>query len=149
MTEQKDFRGKARKQYQTVNTEPSQTVQSDADGGDIQKIMARYKAVGIIENLNKIEATFQDVTSFTDFADVMRTAKEAEFEFMKLPSKVREIFEHDVAVWLDSAHDEEKRRALAEAGYIAPIEEPAEAGLPTAPAGTSDPGPSDPGNPPA
>ncbi len=121
MAEQLDSRGKPRKQYQTVNDGPVMTVQSDAEEADIQKILKKYKEVGIIDHLNVTEATYRDVTTFSDFADVMRTAKEAEKDFMKLPSKVREIFKHDVATWLDTAHDEEKRTALREEGKISPL----------------------------
>ncbi len=113
-----DYRGKPRSLYQTVNDAPSMTVQSDKDAADITKILDKYKQVGIIDNLNMAEAMFKDVTEFQDFADVMRHAKLAEAEFMKLPSKVREIFGHDVATWLDTAHDEEKRDALVAAGVI-------------------------------
>ncbi len=113
-----DSRGNKRSDYWTVNREPSQTLQSQAAQGNIQEILKQYKQVGIIENLNEAEAQFLDVTEFTDFGDVMRQAVAAEAEFMKLPSKVREIFEHDVAVWLDTAHDKDKRDALVAAGLI-------------------------------
>ena len=116
--EQLDYRGKPRSKYQTFFLDESQTVQSDAPKADIVKILKRYKQVGIVEHLNQTEAQFRDVSEFTDFADLMRQVKDAEGEFLKLPSKVREIFDHDVAVWLDSAHDEEKRNALVEAGFI-------------------------------
>ena len=39
VSEQRDYRGKLRSRYQTVNDEPSMTVQSDADGADINKIV--------------------------------------------------------------------------------------------------------------
>ncbi len=115
---QLDHRGRPRAQYQTVNNLPSKTIQSDAPEADIIKILKKYKQVGIIDHLNLTEATYQDVTNFTDFADVMRVAKEAENQFMELPSKVREIFDHDVANWLDTAHDEEKRASLVTEGKI-------------------------------
>ncbi len=110
-----DSRGKDR--VQTVNTDPSETVQSDAHLADIQNILKSYGATGM-EMLDETQMMFADVTSFTDLADAMNQARLAEVEFLKLPSKVREIFDHDVAVWLDSAHDEEKRDALVEAGFI-------------------------------
>ncbi len=113
-----DHRG--RPPVQTVNDEPSLTVQSEADQADIIKILKKYRQVGIIDHLNLTESTFQDVSSFTDFADVIRTAKEAELQFLELPSKVREIFDHDVANWLDTAHDPEKRASLVAAGIIEP-----------------------------
>ncbi len=136
MTEQIDSLGRKRSKYQTHNTMPSETVQADSEKADINKILKRYKEVGIIENLNLTEASFPDVTELGDFQDVMQTARIAETEFMKLPSKVREIFGHDVATWLDTAHDQEKRASLVEAGEIESVEKSAPA----------DPQPSDPGN---
>lgn len=111
-----DRRGKPR--VQTEFHDESLTVQSDADQADIKKIMKRYTTYGIIDHLNLTEAAFKDVSELGDFADVMRTAQEAEAAFMRLPSKVREIFNHDVAEWLDTAHDQDKRDALVQAGFI-------------------------------
>ncbi len=131
---QRDYRGKLRSKYQTFNNEESKTVQSQAPQADIQEILRKYKEVGIIEHLNRTEATYKDVSEFEDFAAVMRHAKEAETAFFELPSKVREIFNHDVAQWLDAAHDPEKRQALVDAGHIdAP--EVAERAPPVEPAG--------------
>lgn len=125
VSEQKDSRGKRRGDFQTVNTLPSETIQSDADNANITKILAKFHDVGVIQ-LNDADALFLDVTEFTDFADVMRQSKIAEVEFLKLPSKVREIFNHDVADWLDTAHDQEKRDALVEAGYLRAPDKPPE-----------------------
>ncbi len=113
-----DSRGNKRNKYWSENEGPSETIQSHAAQGNIQEILKRYKQVGIVENLNQAQAQFLDVTAFDDFADVMRQAGEAQQKFMELPSKVREIFNHDVAEWLDTAHDDDKRAALVAAGWI-------------------------------
>lgn len=105
MNEQLDHRGKPRSLYQTVNEGPSRTIQSDAKRADIQHILKKYKQVGIVDHLAQTEARWADVSEFTDLADAMRQVKQAEGEFMRLPSKVREVFGHDVAKWLDAAHD--------------------------------------------
>lgn len=110
-----DSRGRPR--VQTINDEPSMTVQSDAHLADITNILAQYGATGM-EQLDQTALEFRDVSEFTDFHELMLQTKEAEKQFLTLPSKVREIFDHDVAVWLDSAHDEEKRDALVAAGFI-------------------------------
>jgi len=115
----KDSRGKPR--VQTINEEPSETIQSDAHLADIHVIMNNYLQDGIA-NLDEADLMFKDVSEFTDLADALNQARVAEVEFMKLPSKVREIFDHDVAVWLDTAHDEDKRDALVEAGFIKRVE---------------------------
>lgn len=124
MEPQRDSRGKLRSRFQTVNDMPSETLQSHASMASIQNILKQYDQVGIIENLNMAEAKFLDITEFTDFADAMNHAKTAEVEFMKLPSKVRELFKHDVANWLDTAYDDDKRTAMVEAGLIAPEDVP-------------------------
>ena len=107
-----DARGKER--FQTVNDLPSETIQSQAQQGDINHILKKYDQVGVIGMLNNAEQVWRDVTSFDDYADAIRHAKDAEMEFMKLPSKVREVFNHDVANWLDAAHDPEKRQNVLE-----------------------------------
>lgn len=110
-----DSRGRPR--VQTMNDEPSMTVQSDAPLADIKNIMKQFLQGGQ-QMLDEADLLFADVSEFTDLADAMNQARDAEVIFMKLPSKVREVFDHDVAVWLDSAHDVDKRDALVAAGYL-------------------------------
>ncbi len=123
----KDSRGRPR--VQTVNTAPSMTVQSDGHLADINNIMLKFGQEGMAQ-LDDAALQFADISSFTDLADAIQQARRAEVEFMKLPSKVREIFGHDVAVWLDTAHDKDKRDALVSAGFLEPakVADPAIAG---------------------
>lgn len=101
-----------RPRVRTVNTEPSKTVQSDVFRTEIKHILAKYKQMGIVEHMQGVDLQFRDVTEFQDFADLMLQTKEAEKVFMGLPSKLRAVFGHDVAVWLDAAHDKDKLEAL-------------------------------------
>lgn len=137
MTENVDFRGRPRKKYQTQNTKPSLTVQSDGPRADIKKLVARYKKTGIVDHLNRAQLQYLDVTNFNDFQDVMETVATAKSMFMELPPQIREFFNNDPAQWLDAAHDPEKRTALVEAGYIAPPESGDPTPTPDAPSGTS------------
>jgi len=116
--DQLDFRGKKRSDTWTVNHDPSETIQSHAKQADITEILKKYKQGLTVEGLDNAEAIYMDISEFTDYADAMRHAALAEQTFMQLPSKVREIFHHNVAEWLDTAHDKEKRDALVEAGII-------------------------------
>lgn len=117
-----DARGRPRVQTSFEGQE-SMTVQSDAAQADIHQILNQYTQFGIVQNLNKADALFMDISEFTDYADAMAHAEMAKLEFMKLPSKTREIFNHSVLEWLDTAHDPEKRNALVDAGIIADPEE--------------------------
>jgi len=97
---------------QTVNDEPSKTVQSDVVRTEIRHILAKYRQTGVVEHMRNVDLQFRDVSEFEDFSDLMRQSKVAESVFMTLPSKVREVFGHDYAQWLDCAHDPEKLKAL-------------------------------------
>lgn len=112
MSKEVTVRDDGRKRVQTINDEPSMTVQSDRDQADIKKVLAKYEQTGVLVNLRDVDLEYRDVTQFDDFADLMRQQKEAEAAFMRLPSKVRELFHHDVSEWLDAAHDQEKLEAL-------------------------------------
>lgn len=122
-----DYRGKPR--VQTVNEDPSETIQSDAHLTDVKNIMASFGARGH-DMLDETALEFADVSEFTDLRDALDQAKNAEEQFMRLPSKVREIFGHDVAVWLDTAHDKDKRDALVAKGFLKalPVDSPGGAG---------------------
>jgi len=113
-----------RPRVQTVNDMPSKTVQSDVFRTEIRHVLAKYKQVGIIEHMRDVDLQFRDVSEFSDFSDLMQQSAEAEKVFMALPSKVREVFNHDVARWLDAAHDPEKleelRPQLEKLGIMAP-----------------------------
>lgn len=102
----------ASERVQTVNTLPDKTVQSDVHRTEIRHILAKYRQVGIVEHMREVDLVYKDVSEFVDFADLMFQSKEAEKRFMGLPSKVREVFDHDVSKWLDAAHDPEKLEAL-------------------------------------
>ena len=101
-----------RRRVVTMNEDPSLTVQSDRHLAEMKEILRAHKVVGIEEHLREVDLQFRDVSEFTDFADLAMQAKVAEGEFMKLPSKIREVFHHDHVRWLDAAHDPEKLEAL-------------------------------------
>lgn len=121
-----DVRRKPR--LQTVNDLPDMCVQSDVHRTEIKHILAKYQQVGIVEHLREVDLVFRDVSEFSDFADMMRQAKVAEAEFMKLHPKLRQVFDNDVMVWLDAAHDpkmiEERRSQLEKLGVLKPLTPP-------------------------
>lgn len=117
--------GRPKHRVQTVNEEPSKTVQADRDAADIKKIIQTYERNGVLIRPSEVDRVFRDVSEFTDFSEMMLQTKVAEGEFMRLPSKVREVFNHSVFEWLDAAHDAEKlaavRPQLEELGVLEPL----------------------------
>lgn len=102
-----DARGRVRVQT-NFEEGSSKTIQSDAHLADIQEILKTFGVQGIDQMLNITEGQFMDVSEFEDYATMMSHVRTAELEFMKLPSKVREMFDHDVHTWLDKAHDDRR-----------------------------------------
>lgn len=102
-----------RRRVSTDEFDESRTIQSDASRADIKQILKRYKELGIVDHLRHVDAQYRDVSEFTDLTDALNQAAQAELEFMRLPSKVREMFNHDVAEWLDTAHDPAALEGLA------------------------------------
>jgi len=105
-------RERRKPRVRTVNEMPSKTVQSDVVRTEIKHILAKYRQTGVVDHMRSVDLQFRDVSEFQDFSDLMFQSKEAEKVFMSLPSKVREVFGHDYARWLDCAHDAEKLEAL-------------------------------------
>lgn len=144
-----DVEGRPKFRVRTLNEEPTQTVQSQRDQSEIREILRRHGVTGVADQLAQSALSFQDVSSFEDFADVMRQRRDVEQKFMRLPSKVREVFNHDVDVYLDSAFDgpsEAQIAALTDLGVLGTP--PSPRGVPASPA-ASEAAPATPPGPPA
>lgn len=117
--------GRRKPRVQTLNEEPSLTVQSEKDDADIKQIIQRYERNGVLIRPTDVDMAFLDVSEFTDFSEMMLQTKIAEQKFMELPSKVREAFGHSVYEWLDAAHDSDKleslRPQLEKLGILEPL----------------------------
>lgn len=137
MTQIVSVRQNGKKRVQTGEFGESKTVQSDNAQAEIHEVLRKYRGVGIVDHLAQVDLQFRDVTQFEDFQDLMRQTKEAEGVFMRLPSKLREVFNHDVNRWLDCAHDAEKlaeiRPQLEKLGVMEPVKAPQAPPAPVAP----------------
>jgi len=115
---------------QTEFLDESLTVQSDRFRSEIKHIMTRFEETGVMAGMREVDLAFRDVSQFSDFAELMREAEDAKQEFMRLPSKVREVFGHDHFNWLDAAHRPEAfaryRPALEELGVLEKVAKPSE-----------------------
>lgn len=115
MPQEVTIRENGTKRVRTVwdpEQDPSRTVQSDRHQAEIKHILKKYEALGIIDHLAEVDLMYRDVTEVQDFHEAARQLKAAEHQFMQLPSKVRELFDHSVENYLDTANDREKLEAL-------------------------------------
>ncbi|AXH77337.1 MAG: internal scaffolding protein [Microviridae sp.] len=104
-------------------TQPSLTKQSFKDECDINRIMARYQATGLLPNVNELPAQYLDVTG-ADFQEHQNFIAGAFSMFNELPSAIRAKFSNSPGEFLDFCSHEKNRPELAEMGLLRPITEP-------------------------
>lgn len=77
---------------------PSRTRQEFAEECDINTIMRRYEATGIISHIDQREPMYLDLAGLDvpDLATAMEVLRVAEASFMSLPATVRREFDDDV-----------------------------------------------------
>lgn len=78
---------------------PSMTKQSFKSECDINNILIKYQKTGVFDHVQKYEPQYFDATE-TDYHDAMNTVVSANEMFEDLPSKAREFFNNDPAMFL-------------------------------------------------
>lgn len=100
------------------SVEPSLTKQEFKDECDINFIMARYEATGVVEHLAAGTPKYGDFTDVPDYHQAMNTVIQAESLFSALPAKVRERFANDPSQMLDFLRDPANRDEAIELGLV-------------------------------
>lgn len=129
--------------------EPSLTRQEFADECDINTIMERYEATGVMSHVNQSEPMYLDTTLYPDLRGAMHAFMEASAGFNALPAKVRREFDNDPQKFVEFAADSANIDRLREWGLAEPVK-PAEKPIqvevvsaPTTPKPPVDPPPAD------
>lgn len=122
---------------------PSLTRQDMAEECDINTIMSKYEATGILPSVDGRTPYYADFTTMpTDLRGAMSMMQDAEDAFMSLPAKVRKEFENDPVLFAEFAADPEHREFLVEHGLAERVQAPApEAAAPGSPAAPAAPAP--------
>lgn len=103
----------------------SLTWQSEADACDINKIIARFDAGGLITHVNQAQPMYVDVSQVGDYRGALDQVKAVEAFFMGFPASIRATFDNDPAVFLDfmsdpANEDEARRRGLLPPKVVPP-----------------------------
>lgn len=84
---------------------PSATRQEFADECDINVLMAKYEATGIMPPVNGRTPMFGDVSAVPDLRLALEQIEQATESFMSLPAVVRKEFDNDVVRFVEYASD--------------------------------------------
>ena len=104
--------------------EPSLTRQEFAEECDINTIMARYEASGVISHVNRATPMYLDTTNYPDLQGAMDQFREASLAFNALPAAVRREFDNDPQLFVDFASDPANVQRMREWGLAAPEKVP-------------------------
>lgn len=107
------------------------TKQSHALATDINHIMERYVAHGLVPSNNK-PFVYGDFSDSVSYHDAMSRVVQAQESFSRLPAHIRQYCHNDPGALLDLVSDEQNRAKLVELGLlpeqIPVIEEPPNGG---------------------
>ena len=93
-----DFGGE-RRRVQVSFPEETKTEQSHKAACDVNNIMARYTATGVMDHIRAFEPVYADVTT-EDYQSAMNVVANAQTMFEELPSTIRRHFGDDVSQFL-------------------------------------------------
>lgn len=89
----------------------SLTQQQFKDDCDINKIMERFKATGMLNHFNKFEGTYDDVPAIS-YTEAIETKLKVETMFQELPSAIRRDFDEDPTKFLMAINDPDNNQEI-------------------------------------
>lgn len=107
--------------------DPSRTRQEFADECDINVLMSKYEATGVVSHVNQREPFYLDVgDGVLPLQEALDTVRAAEAAFMSLPAKARAEFDNDAVRFVAFAQDPANVEKMREWGLAkaAPVEPP-------------------------
>lgn len=95
---------------------PSLAKQSFADECNINTIMSRFNATGVIEHTNKKPPQYGDLAGFEDYHAALNITIEANDAFDQLPSAIRTRFHNEPSEFLAFAENEDNLPEMVKLG---------------------------------
>lgn len=95
---------------------PSKTKKSFKNECDVNNILKKYKATGVINHVNGAQPQFGDFSDVKDYREALDVVIAAQDSFMQLPAHIRKEFGNDPAKFVDFASKAENNEKLVEWG---------------------------------
>jgi len=101
------------------NTEgESLTQQHFQEECDIINIIKRHDRNGIIEHVHRGQARYGDFSEVTDYREALDLVKNAQEEFMTIPSDIRKQFDNNPGKFYEFVSNPDNKNELIEMGFI-------------------------------
>jgi phage internal scaffolding protein len=98
----------------------SMTQQHFQEESEINNILRSHDRNGIIEHIHRGNAIYADFSEITDFSDALHQIKEAQQEFLNIPSEIREKFQNDAGQFFKFATNPDNISELRKMGLANP-----------------------------
>ena len=103
-------------------TGESMTQQHFAEETEINNILRSHDRNGVIEHIHRGNAIYADFSGITDLSDALHQIKEAQEEFLNVPSEIREKFKNDAGQFFKFASDPNNLDELRKMGLANPAQ---------------------------
>ncbi|UDN67776.1 internal scaffolding protein [robinz microvirus RP_115] len=102
--------------------EPSRTRQEFADECDINVLMRKFEATGIVSHVDSRTPMYLDVSDgVLPLAEALDVVRAADAAFMSLPARVRAEFDNDPVSFVEYAGDPANLERMREWGLAPPL----------------------------
>lgn len=95
---------------------PSMTKQSEAEACDINNIMKRYQATGLLPDLIERQPMYGDFSTVQTFHEAQGIVAQAREQFEALPAEMRDRFQNDPAKFLEFVENPKNEDELVKMG---------------------------------
>lgn len=117
----------------------SRTKQADRQDCDINAIMRRYAASGVMGHARDLEGVYGDFSNSSDYHHHMNRVRAAEEHFLSLPAQIRDACHNDPAVLVDIATNPDRKGEFERLNEILGVKPPESSEPTTDPAAEPEP----------
>jgi phage internal scaffolding protein len=112
------------KKYVFKTMGESLTQQHFKEECDVINIIKRHDRNGIIEHVQRGQARYGDFSEVADYREALDLVRDAQQEFMSVPSDIRKKFDNDPGKFYQFVSNPDNKEELIKMGFINPKEAP-------------------------
>jgi len=106
------------KKYVFKTTGESLTQQHFKEECDVINIIKRHDRNGIIEHVQRGQARYGDFSEVADYREALDLVRDAQDEFMTIPSDIRKKFDNDPGKFYEFVSNPDNKEELKTMGFI-------------------------------
>lgn len=110
------------KKYVFKTTGESLTQQHFKEECDVINIIKRHDRNGIIEHVQRGQARYGDFSEVADYREALDLVRDAQEEFMSVPSDIRKKFDNDPGKFYEFVSNPDNKEELKKMGFIETLE---------------------------